>query len=139
MVLHVFNCIPGPKVVQVKAYPQAPALWKHYPSTTIQVNVKPDFGWLNLIVAPFVPEIHAWFDPSWNSHFVGGEFTRFYKGPQIILARVPTGAIEERTSSGDGATAAGSLGAAARTSAQSAMADSPSGPAARGSSTTQSR
>jgi hypothetical protein len=121
MALHVFNCIPGPKVLQVKAYPKAPATWEHYPGRIVQVDVKPDFGWLNLIVAPFVPEIHAWFDPSWNSHFVGGEFTRFYKGPQIILARVPTAAADKRAGSGDAAPATESRGVSTRTPHVSAV------------------
>jgi hypothetical protein len=89
VVLHDFNCIPGPKVLKVKAYVRNASTWKFYSGQVVQVDIKPDFGWLNLVVAPFVPDIRAWFSPSDDWHFVGGEFTRYYKGPQIILARVP--------------------------------------------------
>jgi hypothetical protein len=90
--LHDFSCIPEPKVLKVQAYPKQFAPWLHYSGNLLQMDISPDFGWLNFVVAPFVPKIHAWFDPSGAWQFVGGEFTRYYKGPQIILARVPTAA-----------------------------------------------
>jgi len=37
----------------------------------------------------FVPEIRAWFSPSKDWRFVGGRFTRYYRGPEIILVLVP--------------------------------------------------
>jgi len=89
IVLHNFNCIPGPKILKVKAYPQPPSEWGHFPGEVVRVDIKPDFGWLNFFAAPFVPEIRAWFSPSDDWRFVGAKFTRFYKGPEIILARVP--------------------------------------------------
>jgi hypothetical protein len=88
--LHDFNCIPEPKILKVQAYPKRFAPWLYYRGNLLQVDIRPDFGWLNFVVAPFVPKIHAWFDPSGAWQFIGGEFTRYYKGPQIILARVPT-------------------------------------------------
>jgi len=87
--LHDFNCVPEPKVLKVQANPARFAPWLHYSGNMLQVDITADFGWLNLVIAPFVPKIHAWFDPSLGWEFIGGEFTRFYKGPQIILARVP--------------------------------------------------
>jgi hypothetical protein len=89
VVLHDFNCIPGPKILKVKANPQPPSGWAHFPGEVVRVDIKPDFGWLNFVAALFVPEIHAWFSPSDDWRFVGGKFTRFYKGPEIILALVP--------------------------------------------------
>ena len=89
IVLHAFNCIPGPKILKVKAYPQPPSEWAHFPGELVRVDIKPDFGWLNFFIASFVPEIRAWFSPSDDWRFVGGQFTRFYKGPEIILALVP--------------------------------------------------
>ena len=89
--LHAFNCIPGPKVIKIAAYPQAPSAWTHYAGETVEVSVKPDFGWLNFVVAPFMPEFRAWFNPASQWQFVGARFTRFYKGPEIILAYVPAG------------------------------------------------
>jgi hypothetical protein len=87
--LHTFNCVPGPKVIKVAAYPQAPAPWEHYAGETVQVAIKPDFGWLNLVVAPFMPEFQAWFNPSDQWQFVGARFSRFYKGPEIVLTYAP--------------------------------------------------
>jgi hypothetical protein len=87
--LHDFTCIPEPKILKVQAYPAKFEPWLNYRGNMLQVDIKPDFGWLNLMIAPFVPKIHAWFDPSGAWDFIGGEFTRYYKGPQIILARVP--------------------------------------------------
>jgi len=89
IVLHDFNCIPGPEILKVRANPQPPSGWAHFPGEVVRVDIKPDFGWLNFVAALFVPEIHAWFSPSDDWRFVGGKFTRFYKGPEIILALVP--------------------------------------------------
>jgi hypothetical protein len=89
IVLHDFNCMPGPKILKVKADPQPPSEWAHFPGEVVRVDIKPDFGWLNFVAALFVPEIRAWFSPSDDWRFVGGKFTRFYKGPEIILALVP--------------------------------------------------
>jgi len=87
---HDFTCVPGPKVVKVEASATELTRWTHYPGETLEVDVKPEFGWLDFVIAPFVPKMHAWFKPedSWN--FVGGQLVRYYKGPQIILARVPS-------------------------------------------------
>lgn len=89
IVLHDFSCIPGPKILEVKAYPEAPSEWAHFPGQVVQVDIEPDFGLLNLIARLFVPKIRAWFSPFNNWRFVGGQFTRFYKGPEIILAITP--------------------------------------------------
>jgi hypothetical protein len=90
---HVFNCIPGPKVLKVTAAAKAPAPWQYYPGNLVQVDVKPDFGWINLVIAPFLPQIRAWFDPAEDAFFVGGETARYYKGPKYMLVRVrPTNA-----------------------------------------------
>jgi len=89
IVLHDFNCIPGPEILKVKAYPQPPSQWALFPGELVRVDIKADFGWLNFVTALFVPQIHAWFSPSNDWRFVGGKFTRFYKGPEIILALLP--------------------------------------------------
>jgi hypothetical protein len=86
IVLHDFNCVPGPEILKVRANAQPPSQWAYFPGELVRVDIKPDFGWLNFILALFVPEIHAWFSPSQDWRFVGGKFTRFYKGPEIILA-----------------------------------------------------
>jgi hypothetical protein len=95
IILYDFNCVPGPKIFKVEARTQPPSTWVHFPGELVQVDIKPDFGWLNLVIAPFVPEIRVWFSPSDDWRFVGGQFTRFYKGPEIILALVPKTAHKE--------------------------------------------
>ncbi len=87
IVMHDFACIPGPHLVRVEAYAQPPASWEHYPGEVVHVKVKPDFGWLDYLIAPFVPRMHAWFSPADDFHLVGAKFSRYYKGPEIILAR----------------------------------------------------
>jgi hypothetical protein len=87
IVLHDFNCIPGPEILKVRANLQPPSEWAHFPGEVVRVDIKPDFGWLNFVAALFAPEIHAWFSPSDDWRLVGGKFTRFYKGPEIIPLR----------------------------------------------------
>lgn len=88
--IHNFNCVPAPTVLSVKADTQSAALWSHYPGQLVEVRLKPDFGWLTIFVAPFVPVIDAWFDPSEDWVFVGAKFGRFYKGPEMTFIRVPS-------------------------------------------------
>jgi hypothetical protein len=90
IVMYDFVCIPGPKLVKVEAYPQSPETWGHYPGALTRAVIRPDFGWLDFVIAPFVSEMYAWFDPASGFSFVGGKFARFYKGPEIILARKPS-------------------------------------------------
>ncbi|MGB8413752.1 MAG: hypothetical protein WCE23_13100 [Candidatus Binatus sp.] len=86
--IHVFNCAPGPKIfaISVKIDP-ANAVWAPYGAEAIRVEVRPDFGWLNVIVAPLAPKIHAWFDPKDGFTFLGDDATRYYKGPRIMLVK----------------------------------------------------
>jgi hypothetical protein len=83
--LHALNCIPGPRLIAVKAQVQKPSEWSHYPGRTVEVDIKPDLGWLNAVIGPLLPQIRAWFDPSRNWLFVGGQFSRYYRGPRIML------------------------------------------------------
>jgi len=89
--LHVFNCAPGPKVfaISVRADP-GNAVWTAYGAEAMRVEVRPDFGWLNVFAAAFVPKLHAWFDPNDGMAFVGDEATRYYKGPRIMLVKTRT-------------------------------------------------
>ncbi len=90
IVMHDFVCIPGPKVVKVAAYPQTSVTWDYFPGNLVRTAIKPDFGWLDYVIAPFIPKMNAWFSPASDFDFVGGEFGRYYKGPEIILARKPS-------------------------------------------------
>jgi hypothetical protein len=87
IVMHDFACMPGPRVIKVEAYAQPPTSWDLYPGKLVRTTIRPDFGWLDYLIAPFVPEMHAWFNPGDDFHFVGAQFARFYKGPEVILAR----------------------------------------------------
>jgi hypothetical protein len=84
---HDFNCIPGPKLLKVTATSGAPAPWEYYPGNLMQVDVQPDFGWINVLIAPFLPEIRAWFDPGDGYFFVGGQSARYYKGRKYLMVR----------------------------------------------------
>lgn len=86
--LHAFNCAPSPKIfaISVDIDPEN-AVWATYGAEAMRVEVRPDFGLLNVIVAPFVPKLHAWFDPNDRMAFVGDEAARFYQGPRIILVK----------------------------------------------------
>ena len=85
---HNFNCIPGPRILSIEAYPPSVTTWSKYPGDLIQVRLKPDFGWLGVLIAPFVPRMDAWFEPSRPWAYVGGKAGRYYKGPEIVLVRV---------------------------------------------------
>ncbi len=89
VVFHDLTCVPGPKVIAVKASANELTRWAHYPGQTLEVDLKPELGWVDFLISPFVPKMHAWFNPADSWNFVGGQLTRYYKGPQIILARVP--------------------------------------------------
>jgi hypothetical protein len=44
---------------------------------------------LNLLIAPFLPTMDAWFSPADNWNYVGGEFDRYFRGPHVLTVRVP--------------------------------------------------
>ncbi|MGC1341274.1 MAG: hypothetical protein WA854_03045 [Candidatus Binataceae bacterium] len=91
---HVFSCAPGPKIFAVQV--SITQMQAHSPLSrpgVVEVDFKPDFGWLNLIAAPFVPHLNAWFDPTHDWDFVGAALARFYQGPNILLARTTMPAV----------------------------------------------
>lgn len=99
--LHIFNCAPGPKVfaLDIKSDP-GPAVWMPYGGEALRVEVRPNLGWYNVIIAPFLPKLHAWFDPLDRWGFLGSEAARYYKGPNIMLVKVrnaaPAGPLQTR-------------------------------------------
>lgn len=86
--LHVFNCAPDPKIfaISMQTDPGA-AVWTPYGGQALGVEVRPDFGWLNVIIAAFVPKLHAWFDPGNGWAFIGDEAARYYQGTKIMLVK----------------------------------------------------
>jgi hypothetical protein len=86
---HYFTCVPGPRVVTVTAQVGPPAAWKYGQGRTVQVDIQPDFGWLNAVIAPFLPAVRAWFDPSRQWYLVGVESARYYRGAKILMVGQP--------------------------------------------------
>ncbi len=86
--LHVFNCAPGPKIfaISLQSDPGV-AIWTPYGASTMRVEVRPDFGWLNMVVTAFVPRLHVWFEPGNGWAFVGDEAARYYQGTKIMLVK----------------------------------------------------
>jgi hypothetical protein len=86
--LHAFSCAPTAKIFSISVdIDPGPAVWTTYGAEAIRVQVKPDFGLLNFVVAAFVPKLHAWFDPNDRLAFIGDEAARYYKGPPIMLVK----------------------------------------------------
>ena len=89
--LHAFNCLPGPKIVPVEASVAAKQeRWTMYPGQLARIEIQPDFGWLGILIAPFIPKMEARFDPADNWNYVGATFDRFYKGEHILTVRTRT-------------------------------------------------
>jgi hypothetical protein len=92
---HVFTCVPEPRVIAIDTpVDRAVTKWPLYAGgVAVRVDVQPDLGLglFNLIAAPFLPKISAWFDPSRDWDYAGGSSLRFYRGPRITLVRDITG------------------------------------------------
>ena len=89
---HTFACIPGPRVFSVTTtVPGRAERWPFYPGDLIRLDLRPDLGaGLNILIAPFLPRTEAWFDPQDNWKYVGGEFNRYFGGPHVLQALVPS-------------------------------------------------
>ena len=87
---HAFACVPGPEIFSVQAsLPDRTEHWPLYPGDLVRLDMRPDLGALNLLLAPFLPKIDAWFNPNDNWNYVGGEFDRYFRGPHVLTVRVP--------------------------------------------------
>jgi hypothetical protein len=85
---HSFNCAPTPKILLISvSVPTEREEWPMYPGKLVKLELQPDFGWLSILFAPFLPKIYAWFDPNDNWNYVGALYDRFYKGPHILTVR----------------------------------------------------
>ncbi len=86
---HAFACAPGPEIFSVKAsLPVRPERWPFYAGDLFRLDMRPDLGALNLLIAPFLPTMDAWFSPADNWNYVGGEFDRYFRGPHVLTVRV---------------------------------------------------
>jgi len=89
---YAFNCIPGPKLLKVTVTASPPAPWEYFPGPDLsKVDVKPDFGWINVVIAPFLPEIRAWFQSRPDYFFMGCSTSRYYKGLKYLMVRARPG------------------------------------------------
>ena len=87
---HAFACVPGPEIFSVEAsLPHRSEHWPLYPGDLVRLDMRPDLGALNLLLAPFMPTMDAWFNPNDNWNYVGGEFDRYFRGPHVLTLRVP--------------------------------------------------
>ena len=87
---HAFACAPGPEIFSVRAsLPDRSERWSFYSGDLFQIDMRPDLGALNMLIAPFLPKMNAWFSPADNWNYVGGEFDRYYRGPHVLTVRVP--------------------------------------------------
>jgi hypothetical protein len=87
---HAFACAPGPEIFSVKAsLPDRSERWPFYSGDLFRLDMRPDLGALNFLIAPFLPTMDAWFSPADNWNYVGGEFDRYYRGPHVLTVRVP--------------------------------------------------
>jgi hypothetical protein len=87
---HAFACAPGPEIFSVMAsLPVRAERWPFYSGDLFRIDMRPDLGALNLLVAPFMPTMDAWFSPADNWNYVGGEFDRYFRGPHVLTVRVP--------------------------------------------------
>jgi hypothetical protein len=85
---HSFNCVPRPKIFVIAvSVPTQREEWPMYPGKLVKLELQPDFGWLGILIKPFLPKVYAWFDPNDNWNYVGGLYDRFYKGPHIMTVR----------------------------------------------------
>ena len=88
---HAFACAPGPEIFSVKAsLPDRSEHWPFYSGDLFRLDMRPDLGALNLLIAPFLPTMDAWFSPADNWNYVGGEFDRYFRGPHVLTVRVPS-------------------------------------------------
>jgi hypothetical protein len=86
---HAFACVPGPEIFSVEtSLPDRSEHWPLYPGDLVRLDMRPDLGALNLLLAPFMPTMDAWFNPNDNWNYVGGEFDRYFRGPHVLTLRV---------------------------------------------------
>jgi len=87
---HAFACAPGPEIFSVKAsLPEQSERWPFYSGDLFRLDMRPDLGALNFLIAPFITTMDAWFSPADNWNYVGGEFDRYFRGPHVLTVRVP--------------------------------------------------
>ena len=83
--------MPGPRIFSVGAsLADRSEHWPLYPGDLVRLDMRPDLGPLNLILAPFMPTMDAWFNPTDDWNYVGGEFDRYFRGPHVLTVLDPS-------------------------------------------------
>jgi len=96
---HFFTCAPGPRLFAIQGKTRGAMRWEGYDGAAVLVELRPKLGWWDILIAPFVPKIRAWFDPANGFSYLGGEIQRYYRGPEVELIRDrKTGANPSTTS-----------------------------------------
>lgn len=85
--LHAYSCVPGPRLLAIEVRPKSGARWALFAGDVVGVDVRPMLGWWDVLLAPFIPRIRAWFDPADRFSYLGGQVQRFYRGPWVELSR----------------------------------------------------
>jgi hypothetical protein len=86
---HEFACAPGPAIFSVEAsLRDRSERWPLYPGSLARLDMRPDLGALNFLIAPLLPRIDAWFNPNDDWNYVGGEFDRYFRGPHVLTVRI---------------------------------------------------
>ena len=88
--ISVFDCAAGPRLLTLHAdLTRSPWPLLPHHGQLAKADARPVFGWFNVFLKPFVPQIRLWFDPLRGFSFVGGTLSRYYRGPEIMLVSVP--------------------------------------------------
>jgi hypothetical protein len=85
--MHAFDCAPKPTLIALKVNTVS-ASWPRYPGNLVLAEAAPDLGFFTFIAAPFLPKVHAWFDPKEDFLYVGGEIHHYLFGDaRIVLVK----------------------------------------------------
>ena len=85
--LNGFNCVPGPKLfaLRITASRGGGTPVATFPPDAAMATIRPVLGWWDVVIAPFIPKLYAWYDPTQKFNLIGVELPRFYRGPLIVL------------------------------------------------------
>jgi hypothetical protein len=83
---HVFDCASNPRILTLRVDLERSS-WPNRPldGQLVKAEARPVFGWLDLLLKPFIPVVRLWFEPERNYSFVGGMLARYYRGPELLL------------------------------------------------------
>jgi hypothetical protein len=88
--ISVFDCAAGPRLLTLHAdLTRSPWRFLPHQGDLAKADARPVFGWFNVFLKPFVPQIRLWFDPLRDYQFVGGTLSRYYRGPEVLLVSIP--------------------------------------------------